>query len=179
MDTQWSIFLDLDETLVFTSSIEPLRKQRNWAKVYQSFHLTSLPPGTQEFLRQVRQLAPLGIITRTPRPYAEKLVAYHQLDLRVAVAFHDTEKRKPHPDPVLKAAQLYNVTPNHSFYIGDTEDDILAAMRAHALPIGLTWDNSLSTKPERKYAVALCMNWEEILNVIKQTMNAEGDASHE
>jgi HAD superfamily hydrolase (TIGR01549 family) len=178
MNAQWAIFLDLDETLVFTSQLEPLRRQREWQQVYQSFHVTSLPPGTREFLQQACQLAPLGVITRTPRPYAEKLIRYHQLNLRVTVAFHDTQLRKPHPDPILKAAQLYNVLPSHCFYIGDTEDDIKAAARAQALPIGLTWDNSLSTKPERALALELCTNWEEALKVIERVMKTQ-EVSHE
>ena len=178
MDVRWAIFLDLDETLVFTSQIEALRKKRAWQQAYQSFHLTSLPPNTKVFLQQVSRLAPVGVITRTPRPYAEKLIAYHQLKLRVVVAFHDTQLRKPHPDPIIKAAQLYNVVPNHSFYVGDTEDDMLAAAHAGALPIGLTWDNSLSTKPERRLALQLCTNWEEVLGVIERTMKTQ-EATYE
>ncbi len=178
MDKQWAIFLDLDETLVFTSQIEPLRKQRAWHQAYQSFHLTNLPPGTKAFLQRALEIAPLGVITRTPRPYAEKLLSHHQLPLRVVVAFHDTQRRKPHPDPILKAAQLYNVVPNHSFYIGDSEDDIQAAASAGALPIGLTWDNSLATKPECRLALQLCTNWDAVLEVIQQTMETQ-EMKHE
>ena len=43
---------------------------------------------------------------------------------------------------------------------------MLAAAHAGALPIGLTWDNSLSTKPERKLALQLCTNWEEVLELL-------------
>src|SRR5947207_1679964 len=50
----WAIFLDLDETLVFTSRIESLRRKRLWEEAKRSFHFTSLPPGTQQFLQHAR-----------------------------------------------------------------------------------------------------------------------------
>jgi hypothetical protein len=55
---------------------------------------------------------------------------------------------------------------------------MLAAAHAGALPIGLTWVNSLSTKPERRLALQLCTNWEEVLGVIERTMKTQ-EATHE
>lgn len=179
MNTAWAIFLDLDQTLVLTSSLEHLRKQRQWQQVYQSFHLTALPTGTRQFLLQASQLAPLGIITRTPRPYAERLVAYHHLNLPVVIDFHESRPRhKPYPDPIIKAATKWDIALSHCFYVGDAPDDILAATRAKALPIGLTWDGSLSSQPECTFALALCTNWEEVLTAIEQTMKTQG-VTHE
>ena len=58
MEAYWTILLDLDQTLVLTSALARLRQQRNWQHVYTSFHLTTLPPGTQTFVQQARRLAP-------------------------------------------------------------------------------------------------------------------------
>lgn len=49
---KWGVLLDLDQTLVITDAIEPLRRQRAWFKVYNSFDQTVLPPGTTDFLFQ-------------------------------------------------------------------------------------------------------------------------------
>lgn len=174
MNEPWAIFLDLDETLVLTSAIEHFRRQRQWLQAYQSFHLTTLPGGTHEFLLQAGQIAPLGIITRTPRPYAERLVAYHRLNLPVVLDYHESRPRqKPFPDPILKAAAKWQVPPAHCFYIGDTSDDLLSAARAHALPIGLTWDGSLNTCPERTLALAICTNWDDVVTILQQTIHAQ------
>lgn len=169
----WAIFLDLDETLVFTSPIEPLRRKRLWEEAKRSFHRTSLPPGTQQFLQHARILAPLGIITMTPRPYAQGLATHHHLALPVVIAFHDTKRRKPAPDPILAAARLWQIAPSRCFYIGDTVDDITAAAEARALPIGLTWNGVLQTQSGAARALALCTNWEEVLSVIVQTMKRQ------
>jgi IS1 family transposase len=48
----WAILFDLDDTLVITSALEPIRRKRNWRKVYDSFGLTS-SANTQAFMRDV------------------------------------------------------------------------------------------------------------------------------
>src|SRR5260370_2897497 len=94
---RWAILLDLDQTLVMTSALAELRRQRQWKQVYNLFHLTELPPGTHRFLQEAQRLASLGIITTSPRTYAEQLVAYHPCQVPLIVAYHDTPRQKPSP----------------------------------------------------------------------------------
>ncbi|CAN0415748.1 unnamed protein product, partial [Discosporangium mesarthrocarpum] len=44
---------------------------------------------------------------------------------------------KPDPSPVLKAAELMGVDPKETALIGDTPDDITAAVRAGSRGIGV------------------------------------------
>lgn len=83
----WGILLDLDQTLVITAELESLRRRRAWVKVYRAFPKTSLPPSTREFLRSAKDLGSLGVVTTSPRAYAERLLAYHALDLPVIIAY--------------------------------------------------------------------------------------------
>lgn len=69
---KWGVLLDLDQTLVITDAIEPLRRQRAWFKVYNSFDQTVLPPGTTDFLFKVEELATVGVVTTSQRTYAER-----------------------------------------------------------------------------------------------------------
>jgi len=78
---QWGVLLDLDQTLVLTDAIEPLRRARAWSSVYNSFGKTTLPPGTAEFVARVGQLVKLGVVTTSPRTYAERLLTHHRLQL--------------------------------------------------------------------------------------------------
>jgi phosphoglycolate phosphatase-like HAD superfamily hydrolase len=47
------------------------------------------------------------------------------------------ERAKPDPHLFLAAAKLLGVAPEHSFVVGDSVWDLLAAQRARALGIGL------------------------------------------
>ena len=174
MRKDWTIFFDLDQTLVLTSALDSLRKARAWAHVYEQFHLTSLPPGTLEFLLQVRPLAQLGIVTTTPRPYAEKLVVYHHLALPVVVAYHDTRLHKPHPEPLLAAMSRLGCSPNRCCYIGDRSDDLRAALNAGIIPIGLSWDGSLDQSWTTTLLRPICTNWSDVLNTLQQLPKVAG-----
>jgi HAD superfamily hydrolase (TIGR01549 family) len=150
-----------------------LRRQRQWQQVYGLFYLTELPPGTHQFLQEARQLAYLGIITTSPRPYAEQLIAYHHCQVPVVVAYHDTPRQKPAPDSILIAAQKLQVPATNCFYIGDALNDIVAAMNASAIPIGLSWDDSLKCQ-DISSTCKLCKSWDEVLTVIKIMMAEKG-----
>ena len=169
----WVILFDLDQTLVLTSPLEPLRKARAWQLVYDQFHLTKLPPGTLDFLLQVRSFARLGIVTNTPRPYAEKLVAYHRLSIPITVAYHDTRVHKPNPEPLMAAMRQLQCKAERCCYIGDRSDDLQAALNAGVIPIGLSWDGSLSNSWETTLARPLCSNWNDVLTTMRHLMQVK------
>lgn len=172
---RWAVLIDLDQTLVETSALADLRRQRNWAQVSQFFHLTTLFPGTHSFLQetQQRKYLSVGIVTTSPRPYAERLVAYHNCQIPIIVAYHDSPKQKPSPDPILIAAKRLGVPTTNCFHIGDTPNDITAAIRASAIPIGLCWDNSLRDQAASLPEFPLCRNWNEVWRVIITTIAAK------
>ena len=164
----WTILFDLDQTLILTSALASLRNARAWSRVYEQFHLTNLPPGTLEFLSQVRSFAQLGIVTNTPRPYAEKLVAYHRLPIPIVVAYHDTRMHKPHPEPLLTAMSRLRCSVKRCCYIGDRSDDLQAALNAKVIPIGLSWDNSLDSSWATALSRPLCSNWDDVFVTLQQ-----------
>ncbi len=177
MKQRWAILVDLDQTLIETSALAELRRQRKWSQIYQSFHLTTLPAGTHHFLQVVQKYASLslGIVTTSPRPYAEQLLAYHHCQVPVVVAYHDVSRQKPFPDPLLMAAEKLGISPRNSFYVGDTPDDITAAIRASAIPIGLSWNNSLRGKIPP--TVPICSTWNEVLQEISATIKKKEQES--
>lgn len=170
---RWALLLDLDGTLVWTNMIEHLRSQRAWSQVYRSFSLTELPPGTHDFVRKAKMLCRVGVVTTSPRAYAERLLKHHGVDLPVFVAYHDVTRRKPDPEPILKAAEKARVSLAHCICVGDLIDDIAAAVRAGGVPVGLSWDLSLKDHAGAEEARGICSNWEELLRVIVELTGEE------
>jgi pyrophosphatase PpaX len=55
------------------------------------------------------------------------------------VAYDDTERHKPDPDPVLAGIERLGGQPATSAYVGDSPFDITAAKSAGAYAVGVTW----------------------------------------
>jgi N-acetyl-D-muramate 6-phosphate phosphatase len=79
-----------------------------------------------------RRGLPAGIVTNKPAHLTDKLL--EELGLRtrfVCVVSGDTLKeRKPHPLPMLHAAELAGAAPDACVYVGDAERDVQAAHAA-------------------------------------------------
>src|ERR1017187_6061630 len=136
----WAVLFDLDETLVLTSKLEELRRKRLWQEVYASFGQTAIPPRTHECLERLRvENVATGVVTKSPRTYAEKLVRHHGLDIPVLVAYHDVRHRKPHPEAILLATSKLSIPPENCIYVGDDADDVAAARAAGAGIIVVCW----------------------------------------
>ncbi len=171
-EMRWAVLLDLDQTLVLTAALLPLRQQQRWQEIEEALHLTTLPQGTHQFLQQIQGLAALGVVTSSLRPYAEQVLTYHQLPLPVLAAYDDTEHHKPHPDPLLKALTTLGIPPARSLYVGDATEDMLAATEAGVLPIGLCWDEvSLQYLSEAFPACSLCRSWDNVLVCIRTAID--------
>ena len=169
--SKWAILFDLDQTLVITSSLEQLRQRRAWSEVYKSFDKTQLPPGTRVFINKVGKLGQLGVVTTSPRPYAQKLVAYHRLDIPIIVAYHDVIRKKPHPECILKASEEIGIPPKQCIYVGDRIEDLVCTSEAGAIPIGITWDGLLDVNEARKLAYAICTDWDETYSAISNIVS--------
>ena len=55
-------------------------------------------------------------------------------NLRVEVlgAYHDTRRHRPHPEPVIRAAQELELNPNEILFVGDCPADIIGGRGAGA-----------------------------------------------
>lgn len=72
-----------------------------------------------------------------------------QYDIRLyfqsIISREDTTHHKPHPEPILKALKELGTKPNQAIYIGDMQEDILAAKTAKVTSILVT------NKPTQTY----------------------------
>ena len=90
-------------------------------------------PGLLPVLDELeRRDIPWGVVTNKPGWLTEPLLGQLGLAQRAAcVVSGDTvAQRKPHPLPLLHAARLIGVAPQHCVYVGDAERDIQAGRAA-------------------------------------------------
>lgn len=81
---------------------------------------------------------PWGIVTNKAGWLTDPLLQAMSLTHRAGcvVAGDSMPERKPHPRPLLVAAALLHVAPEHCIFVGDAERDIVAARAAGMLALG-------------------------------------------
>ncbi|WP_155590941.1 HAD family hydrolase [Lysinibacillus cavernae] len=76
----------------------------------------------------------LGIVTsKTKQEVVDEFDPFGLSDyFKQVVSASDTEKHKPHPEPLLKCLELLQVAPEEAIYIGDSKYDLQCAKQAGA-----------------------------------------------
>ncbi|MGB5853656.1 MAG: HAD-IA family hydrolase [Oceanisphaera sp.] len=84
---------------------------------------------------------PWGIVTNKPSALTLPLLAQLPLFSRcgVTVSSDTLAYKKPHPAPLLFAAEQLLVAPQHCVYIGDHKRDIAAGLAAGMTTVAATW----------------------------------------
>jgi len=95
--------------------------------------------GTQRLLDALNARYKLAVVTTRARPEAHAFI--DALGLRdyfpVIITRQDVFRMKPHPDPVLRAAEGLGVPPDRCAMVGDTTMDVRAARRAGAYAVAV------------------------------------------
>jgi HAD superfamily hydrolase (TIGR01549 family) len=98
--------------------------------------------GVREMLVELRRRGyGLGVASNKSRGRISADIAFLELDglFDVLVTSEDTPERKPHPAPLLKAAQQLGRPPAALAYAGDYSGDIVAAHAAGMVAIAVGW----------------------------------------
>jgi len=80
-------------------------------------------------------------------------------------------RRKPHPEPILRAAAKLNLHPSKCIHIGDQIADTEAAIRAGAIAVAVSWDHVSGDDPFQDGSVVTCSNWSELYNLVIKTIS--------
>ena len=147
-----TVLFDLDMTLVDTSRLLDLRKQRRWNDVYANLSNTIIFDDIDGILKKLKEKYKIGVVTSSPGKYAKKVIDHHELDIPILCAYHATRKHKPSPEPLLFALTKINSTPSKAIYIGDEINDIIASKKAGLSSGAVIWgmdhkENIISAKP--------------------------------
>jgi pyrophosphatase PpaX len=107
--------------------------------------------------RLVAEGRKLGIVTaKRHRTVALAFDRFPQLDehFDVVIAYEDTERHKPDPDPVLAGVALFGAEPSQAAYVGDSPFDIRSAKAAGVFAVAVGWggihsdDRLLAEEPD-------------------------------
>ncbi|QTH42115.1 pyrophosphatase PpaX [Cohnella sp. LGH] len=104
--------------------------------------MVSLFPGVKETIEQLhRQGIRLGVVTTKMRETTLRalklLEIYSYMD--TIVTLDDVDNAKPHPEPVAKAVAALGAEASKTLMVGDSSVDIVSALRAGAVPVGVAW----------------------------------------
>lgn len=128
-------------------------------------------PGMTEFLALLNaKNIPWGVVTNKPGILTDKLVAQYPEFAQCKVCYSgDTfNNRKPHPEPLLKAAKALNVAPESIWYVGDAPRDMEAATAANMTRVlarfGYLSDAELSSEWDVDIQVETAWGLSEELN---------------
>ncbi len=123
--------------------------------------------GVEAMLQALEQAGSVwGIVTNKPEYLARDILPHLGWQARCAVLIGgDTlAEKKPHPLPLLAAAERIGIAPGDCVYVGDDERDIVAARAAGMPSIAALWGYRLDEEqPESWRADRMCEDVAELL----------------
>ncbi len=83
----------------------------------------------------------LGVVSAKRKPTVQRVFdgAGIGVYFDIVVGSDDTERHKPHPEPVLKALELLDAQPHEAAYVGDSPFDVAAARAAGVYSVAVGW----------------------------------------
>ena len=121
------VLFDLDNTLVDSLHLKALRDARRWPAVYTQIKTVKLFDGVAQAWTELRSLSVyLGVVTHSPRPYAERMLDHVGLKPDRLIAYHDLNgKKKPSPYGYERCCDRRAATTGAA--VGDERPDLVAA----------------------------------------------------
>jgi HAD superfamily hydrolase (TIGR01662 family) len=160
------IIFDLDQTLVDSSRLETLRGNKQWNRVLKSLNQIKIDYKIQNLLNTLSHSdIKIGIITNSPRNYAEAVLQQFEMPFNLLIAYHDVLKRKPHPESFSKALHEMNLAKYEVLSVGDQDNDIMASKHADICAVGAKWytPNYTFTVPPNY----ICYKVDELIQLLK------------
>jgi phosphoglycolate phosphatase-like HAD superfamily hydrolase len=153
-----AVIFDLDQILIDSSLVEPLRQDRKWGEVYKTIPRLKPYDGISQLLQWLaKRGVVIGIVTSRPGRYCELIVKRWSFPVNARVCFGDTPLRKPSPEPVLACLKKLGVTPNEAVAVGVDIHDVRAARAAGVYAVVAQWgsgpqDSVLQACPDAECA---------------------------
>ncbi|HVP64975.1 MAG TPA: HAD family hydrolase [candidate division Zixibacteria bacterium] len=125
-----------------------LEADRVWKKCYPCVEYHAVA-GAHETLSELRNRGyRLGVVTSGSRWRLKDEVEDFGLSgfFDVMICNEDVERKKPHPEGLLKAASLLSCNCNCCAYVGDVPEDILAGKEAGMFTVGVSSQYPTSRK---------------------------------
>lgn len=149
----------------------PVLRDEFFVNYENALHVHStLFEGIEELLSSLEQHGiPWGIVTNKHQRFTLPLVKSMGLDVRsrATVSGDTTAHPKPHPLPILHAAEISGVNPKRSLYVGDDQRDIVAGKAAGMKTVAATYGYCGHEDPPQAWgADFLVQSPTELINII-------------
>jgi HAD superfamily hydrolase (TIGR01549 family) len=124
--------------------------------------------GVQEMLKILAQHYPMSTISTGGAPRVERFLEHYGVrDLfKAVVGAQTTPRMKPHPEPLLYAAQAMGVLPTECLMIGDTTIDMRTGRSAGAQTVGVLCGFGTESELRRTGADLILRTTSDLLNVL-------------
>src|SRR6266511_3802727 len=141
-----AVIFDLDETLLDSSALREARQQQRWSEVMRRLDEVQpyrLPESDVEVidvpLRLREEGLRVGVLTASPRHYAEALLEHFGIVHDGLVTGSDGYAAKPDPAGLRALAEQLGVPIARCAHVGDLDTDVAAAASAGAVAVGVCW----------------------------------------
>ncbi len=132
---------------------------------------THLYPGTIEMLDSVRAKG-LKTALVTSKAAGGTYRAINELGLKerldAVVTEDDVKNPKPDAEPVLKALEQLEVTPNEAVFVGDSLYDVESSRKAGVKMIGVSWGARSAEELRSSGVEQVVDSWDDLLEWIEQ-----------
>lgn len=136
--------MQLGRILRRPSSDEVAKLVEKYREFHHAYHdsLIKSYPGIGEMLDSVRSTgARVGVVTSKRRWSSER--ALEMFGLRqyvdVVICAEDSEKHKPHPEPIYRALESLGISTERAAFVGDSTHDIQAGKSAGVVTVAALW----------------------------------------
>lgn len=112
-------------------SIQAAHAYRNMMGYEPFYNLMEIEPDLKPLLKKIGSRFKIAIATNRSDTIG-RVLEVHGLDgyFDLVISSLDVPRPKPHPDPLLKVTDYFNIGPHQAIYIGDSELDQQAAQAA-------------------------------------------------
>jgi HAD superfamily hydrolase (TIGR01509 family) len=112
-------------------SIQAAHAYRNMMGYEPFYNLMEIEPDLKPLLKKIGSRFKIAIATNRSDTIG-RVLEVHGLDgyFDLVIGSLDVPRPKPHPDPLLKVTDYFNIGPHQAIYIGDSELDQQAAQAA-------------------------------------------------
>jgi phosphoglycolate phosphatase len=137
-----AVIFDLDQTLVDSRISSNHRKSRDWQTVYSLIPKFKIYDGFFDVFKYFRENnIQVAIVTTSPAVYAQKVLNYFKIPNHQLVDYFKVKPIKPHPAPMLMAADLLRTHPSDIISFGDRKIDIESSNSAGIQSVACVWDS--------------------------------------
>jgi len=137
------IIFDLDQTLVDSTAALSFRSRKDWTNTYKLIPSFTIYEGLRDVFQYLTmKKISVVIVTSSPATYCTKVADHFSIPYIKIIGFHDTVRRKPHPDPIIKAIAELGLPKHNIISFGDDPKDIIASKAAGVYSVGCLWGSS-------------------------------------